>query len=111
MHTTHQRLALAVGAAKDHAGGLLHPFERQGDARTGKSSAIYLALMVLHRRLLTADPVPPPVDHFVPDLERLIRGCAGKLAPVQPLIEAALHIARASGGDAEVPPPEHATLR
>lgn len=100
MDSTHQHLALAIGAAKDHAGALLHQFERQGDGRTGKSSAVYLALMVLHKRLLTADPVPPPVDHFVPDLERLARSCAGRLAPVQPLIEAALNIARPPDADA-----------
>src|SRR5690348_7557355 len=106
MNIQHQTLALAVGAARDHAGALLHQFERQGDWRTGKSSAVYLALSVLHTRLLTPDPAPPPVEYFVPDLERLVRGCAGTLAPVQPLIEAALHIARTSGGDVETPP-EH----
>jgi len=107
MTLKHQTLALAVGAAKDHAGALLHQFEREGDSRTGKSSAVYLALVVLHKRLLTRDPAPPPVEYFVPDLERLVRGCARQLPPVQPLIEAALHVARTSGGDAEIPPPEH----
>jgi len=53
---------------------------------------VYLALMVLHKRLQAADP--PPVQHFIPDLEQLTRACGDKLASVKPLVEAALGIAR-----------------
>jgi len=88
----HQNLAVAVGAAKDHARALLERFEREGDARTGRSSAVYLALVVMHERLLRADP--PPVAHFIPDLQQLSRSCSTKLASVRPLIEAALAVAR-----------------
>jgi len=88
----HQNLAVAVGAAKDLARALLERYERQGDARTARSSAVYLALVVMHERLLAADP--PPVAHFIPDLEHLSRSCSTKLASVQPLIEAALAVAR-----------------
>jgi hypothetical protein len=92
MALAHQNLALAVGAAKEHARALLQEFERRGDALTGRSSAVYLALVVIHERLLAADP--PPVAHFIPDLEHLRRTCSTKLASVQPLIEAALGVAR-----------------
>lgn len=88
----HQNLAVAVGGAKDYVRALLERFERQGDARTGRSSAVYLALVVMHERLLAADP--PPVAHFIPDLEHLNRSCSTKLASVQPLIQAALDVAR-----------------
>lgn len=88
----HETLALAVGAAKEHARTLLERFERRGDPRTGRSSAVYLALVVMHERLLAPDP--PPVAHFIPDLEQLSRSCSTKLASVQPLIEAALDVAR-----------------
>jgi hypothetical protein len=51
----HQNLAVAVGAAKDQARGLLEQFERRGDALTGRSSAVYLALVVMQERLLAPD--------------------------------------------------------
>jgi hypothetical protein len=92
MARIHQNLAVAVGAAKDHARALLEEFERHGDALTGRSSGVYLALVVIHERLLAADP--PPVAHFIPDLEHLSRTCSTKLASVRPLIEAALGVAR-----------------
>jgi hypothetical protein len=88
----HQNLAVAVGAAKDQARGLLEQFERRGDALTGRSSAVYLALVVMQERLLAPDP--RPVAHFIPDLEHLSRTCSTTLAAVQPVIEAALSVAR-----------------
>ncbi len=94
MDSTHQNLAIAVGAARDQAKELLSQLERQGHGRTGKSSAVYLALAMIHKRLLAIDPAPPPVAHFVPDLEQLVRGCEGKLSPVKPLLEAAIRVAR-----------------
>jgi hypothetical protein len=92
MALIHQTLAVAVGAAKDQARALLQQFERRGDPLTGRSSAVYLALVVIHERLLAADP--PPVAHFIPDLEHLSRTCSTRLASVRPLIEAALSVAR-----------------
>ena len=94
MALAHQNLAVAVavGVAKEHARTVLQQFEHRGDARTSRSSSVYLALMVLHQRLLVADP--PPVQHFVPDLEQLTRACGDKLASVKPLVEAALGVAR-----------------
>jgi hypothetical protein len=92
MAQSHQNLTVAVGAAKEHARALLEEFERRGDALTGRSSAVYLALVVMHERLLAADP--PSVAHFIPDLEHLSRTCSTKLASVKPLIEAALGVAR-----------------
>lgn len=93
MALIHQNLSVAVGAAKDQARALLREFERRGDPLTGRSSAVYLALVVIHERLLAADP--PPVAHFIPDLEHLSRTCSARLASVRPLIEAALDVARA----------------
>src|SRR5260370_14294341 len=80
----HQNLAVAVGAAKDHARALLERFEREGDARTGRSSAVYLALVVMHERLLSADP--PTVAHLIPDLQPLRSSCNTYLASVQHLL-------------------------
>lgn len=64
MALAHQNLAVAVGAAKQHARTVLQQFEHRGDART------------------------------VPDLEQLTRACGDRLASVKPLVEAALGVAR-----------------
>src|SRR5256885_17008273 len=92
MALAHQNLVVAVGAAKEHARTVLQQFEHRGDPRTGRSSSVYLALMVLHKRLLAAEP--PPVQHFIPDLEHLTRACGDRLASAKPLVEPALGIAR-----------------
>jgi hypothetical protein len=92
MALAHQNLAVAVGAAKEHVRTVLQQHEDRGDTRTSRSSSVYLALMVLHKRLLAADP--PPVRHFIPDLEHITRACGDKLASVKPLVEAALGVAR-----------------
>ena len=92
MALAHQNLVVAVGAAKEHARTVLQQFEHRGDGRTGRSSSVYLALMVLHKRLLSTDP--PPVQHFVPAREHTTRACGDKLASVKPLVEAALGVAR-----------------
>jgi len=88
-----QHLAIAVGAARDRAKELLGELERQGDSQTGKSSAVDLALITIHKRLVTVNPAPPPVTHFIPDLEQLVRGCEARLAPVKLLLEVALRVA------------------
>jgi hypothetical protein len=89
----HQNLAMAVGAAKDQAKSLLKRFEHH-TILTDRCSAVYLALALMHRQLLTVDPSPPPLTHFAPELEQLLRRCTEKLSPLQPLVEAALRVAR-----------------
>jgi hypothetical protein len=94
VNSAHRQLAIAIGAAEDQAKQLLTQLERQGHGQTGKSSAVYLALVVIRKRLSAVDPTPSPLADLVPDLEYLVRGCQGMLAPVKPLVEAALRIAR-----------------
>ncbi|HZI21460.1 MAG TPA: hypothetical protein VFD76_03055 [Gemmatimonadales bacterium] len=94
MSLAHQNLAVAVGAAKQLAKSLLLDSERDGTAPTGRSSALYLSLMVMHKQLLVAEPPPPPVSQFAADLEQLARACKGRMDPVKPLIEAAVRVAR-----------------
>lgn len=79
----HQDLARVLGKARDQAKSL-----------TSHSSSLYLALVSIRKRLLTEDPAPPPVSQFVPELEGLVALCGGKLAPIKPLLEEALRIAR-----------------
>lgn len=94
MSLAHQNLAAAVGAAKQLAKSLLLDSEKDGTAPTGRSSALYLSLMVMHKQLLVAEPPPPPVAQLVAELEQLARACRGRMDPVKPLIEAAVRVAR-----------------
>lgn len=91
----HQNVALAVHKARDEAKAILQQLETQGHPETSRSSALYLALVMLQKRLLTVDPPPPPIGQFVPELGQLASECAGPLAPIKPLIEEALRVARA----------------
>ncbi len=83
MGLLHQDLARVIGEARDQAKSLTSP-----------SSSLYLALVSIRKRLLAEDPPPPPLSQFVPELEGLVALCGGKLAPITPLLEEALRIAR-----------------
>jgi hypothetical protein len=94
MSVVHQNVGLAVRRARDEAKRILTELESRGHPQTNQSSALYLALVGIQKRLLAVDPPPAPIAQFISDLEELLRQCAGKLAPVKPLIEDALGIAR-----------------
>jgi len=95
MGALHENVGVAVRKARDQAKELLTLLESQGHPQTGQSSSLYLALVSLQKRLFAAEPLP--IAKFIPDLEQLARDCTGKLAPVKPLIEAALRVARGPG--------------
>lgn len=91
----HQNVALSVHKARDEAKAILQQHETQGHPETGRSSSLYLALVMLQKRLLAVDPPPPPIAQFIPELNQLASECAGTLAPIKPLLEEALRVARA----------------
>ncbi len=68
--------------------------QRERHAQTGQAGALYLDLSLIGTRLLSVDPPPPPVAHFIPELERLLSQCTGQLAIVKPLVLDALDLAR-----------------
>jgi hypothetical protein len=94
MGAAHQSLGLAVQKARDQAKKILNLLEGQGHPDTGRSSAVYLALVTMQKRLLATDPPPPPVSEFTAQLVQLAADCTGKLTPVKPLIDDAARIAR-----------------
>lgn len=94
MGVAHQNVGLAVQKARDQAKTILNTLQGQGHPETGRSSALYLALVTIQKRLLAADPPPPPVGDFIPQLEQLAQECSERLAPVKTLIEDALRVAR-----------------
>ena len=88
-----QELVAVIGKAKDEAKSILTTLEQQGHPQTGESSGLYLALVSIHKRLSSPD-ASPTLTPFVGQLAELARMCAGKLAPIQPLLAEALRIAR-----------------
>ena len=94
MSIAHQNVALAVHKARDEAKAILNQLETEGHPETGQSSALYLALVMMQKRLLAVDPPPPPIAKVIPELEQLASECDGTLAPIKPLIDEALRVAR-----------------
>jgi len=90
---THQSLAAAVGKARDQAKATLDTLQTQRHPETARSSALYLALVSIQKRLLTVDPAPTAVSAFVPELAQLVGQCEGKLAAIKPQVESALRLA------------------
>ncbi|HLB78093.1 MAG TPA: hypothetical protein VJO72_13760 [Candidatus Dormibacteraeota bacterium] len=96
MSVAHQNVANAVHKARDEAKTVLQLLESQGHPETGQSNALYLALVMLQKRLQTVDPPPPPIAQFISELEQLASECQGRLTRVKPLIEEAVLVARGS---------------
>jgi hypothetical protein len=90
----YQQVAYAARRASQQARLLMDQLHHEWHAQTGQAGALYLDLSLIGTRLLSADPPPPPVAHFIPELERLLSQCTGQLAIVKPLILDALRLAR-----------------
>jgi len=80
-----------VSAARDQAKSLLTALEQQGHPETSRSSALYLALVGLRKRLTKETPAMSAV---VTELQQLVTLCEGKLAGIKPELADALRIAR-----------------
>jgi hypothetical protein len=98
MSAVHRNVALAVHEAAEETRAILTVLEKAGHpptGQTGQTAFLLLALTSLEKRLLEVEqPSPPSIDVVVLELELLARECAGRLAPIEPLIEKALRIAR-----------------
>lgn len=94
MSVAHQNVGLAVQKARDEAKRILTELESRGHPQTNQSSALYLALVGIQKRLLAVDPPPAPIVDFISDIDQLLRQCDGKLTPVKSLLEEALRVAR-----------------
>ena len=90
--TLHALIA-AIQKARDQTEEILRGLEETGHPQTGESSSIYLALVMLQKRLATFRP-GAPLSEFVAELGQLSEMCTGKLAPLKPLLDDAGRIAR-----------------
>jgi len=73
MSVVHQNVGLAVHKARDEAKRVLTELESRGHPQTNQSSALYLALVGIEKRLLRVDPPPEPIAQTISDLEVLLR--------------------------------------
>jgi len=92
LSTPREDLVRVVSAARDQAKKLLTAFEQQRQPETSRSSALYLALVSLRKRL-TKESALPAAD-IVKELEQLVTLCEGKLARIKPELQEALKVAR-----------------
>jgi hypothetical protein len=91
LSTAREDLVRAVNTARDQAKKFLTALEQQGHPETSRSSALYLALVSLRKRLMKESPA---MSEVVTELEQLLTLCEGKLARIKPDLEDALKIAR-----------------
>ncbi len=90
--TLHALIA-TVQKARDQTKEILRGLEQTGHPQTNESSSIYLALVMLQKRLATFR-AGAPLGEFVAELGQLATMCTGKLAPLKPLLDEAERIAR-----------------
>jgi hypothetical protein len=91
LSTSREDLVRVISTARDQAKKLLTALEQQGHPETSRSSSLYLALVMMRKRL-TKDEESPAV--LVTELEQLVTLCEGKLARIKPDLVDALKIAR-----------------
>jgi len=87
-------LVTIIGKARAQAKEILTLLESQGHPQTKQSSSLYLALVVIQKRLQAVASEAPPLCQFVPEREQLAGLCEGALAAIKPLLEEAVRIAR-----------------
>jgi len=90
--TLHGLLA-AVQKARDQTKEILRVLEQTGHPQTGESSSVYLALVMIQKRLAGLR-AGAPLAEFGPELAQLAAMCSGKLAPLKTLLDDAERIAR-----------------
>ncbi len=99
MAGSRHNLVAIVGKARDQAKEILTLLESQGHPQTNQSSSLYLALVVMQKRLQTVASEAPSLGQLVPELQQLAGLCDGALAPIKPLLEEAVRVA------SRAPPP------
>lgn len=93
---TTQTLAQLIQQARDEAKAILSALERVGHPQTEESSAVYLGLVTLQKRLAATGP--GGASALASEIDQLAALCARKLDRLKPLLEEAAR--RARGGAA-----------
>jgi hypothetical protein len=86
-------LITAIQKARDQTKEILRGLEQTGHPQTAESSSVYLALVMIQKRLASMH-AGAPLGEFVAEVGQLAAMCTGKLAPLKPLLDDAERIAR-----------------
>jgi hypothetical protein len=89
---TTQTLAQVLQQARDEAKTILSALEQAGHPQTEESSAVYLGLVTLQKRIAAMGASGASV--LAPEIEQLAALCARKLERLKPLLEQAARLAR-----------------
>jgi hypothetical protein len=89
---TTQTLAQVIQQARDEAKTILSALERAGHPQTEESSAVYLGLVTLQKRLGATGP--SAASGLAPGIEQLAALCTRKLERLKPLLEQAARLTR-----------------
>lgn len=89
---TTRTLAQVIQQARDEAKTILSALEQAGHPQTEESSAVYLGLVTLQKRLAATGPSGAGV--LAPEMEQLAALCDRKLERLKPLLEEAARLAR-----------------
>jgi hypothetical protein len=91
-NVTTQTLAQLIQQARDEAKTILNALEQVGHPQTEESSAVYLGLVTVQKRLAATGP--SRASALAPEIEQLAVLCARKLERLKPLLEDAARLAR-----------------
>lgn len=89
---TTQTLAQVIQQARDEAKTILSALEQAGHPQTEESSAVYLGLVTIQKRLAATGPSAGSV--LAPEIDQLAALCVRKLERLKPLLEQAARLAR-----------------
>jgi hypothetical protein len=93
-NVTTQPLAQLIQQARDEAKTILGALEQVGHPQTEESSAVYLGLVTLQKRLAAMGPSGASV--LAPEVDQLAALCTRKLERLKPLLEQVARLARGS---------------
>lgn len=91
-------LAELIQQARNAARAILDELERAGVPQTNESSALYLSLVTIQKRLANAGAMPR-LGEFASELQQLVGLCTGKLEPVKPFLDEAVRMAQRRPSD------------
>jgi hypothetical protein len=95
---TTQPLVQLIQKARDEAKTILSALEQTGHPQTEESSAVYLGLVSLQKRLGSTGP--GGAGGLAPDIEQLAALCTRKLERLKPVLEEAARLARGGAAPA-----------
>jgi hypothetical protein len=93
-----ESLAELIQQARKAARAILDELERAGIPPTNESSALYLGLVTIQKRLTKPDALPA-LGELASELQQLAGLCTGKLEPVKTMLDEAVRVVQRRPSD------------